>query len=901
MSLAPGTSFRHYEILQLLGAGGMGEVYRARDTKLGRDVALKVLPDVYANDPERLARFQREATTLATLNHPHIAQIHGVEESEGTRALVMELVEGEDVAERVARGAIPIDLALTIASQIAEGLEGAHAAGIVHRDLKPANIKLRRDGTIKILDFGLAKLVSLETGSGRDGSGLSSSARDSPTVTSPATNEGVILGSAAYMAPEQAKGHPVDRRADIWAFGCVLFEMLTGRRCFRAASVTETLVLVLEREPNWNALPAATPEGLRRLLKRCLQKDPKRRLHDIADARIEIEEIAAAPPVSSAPWERSPLSMRSVLWLAGLALTGLTFALIKLPARPEGEAPDAHVYRLTDLFGLEETPALSPDGKSVAFAASTGGIRQIFVQLIAGGTPLQITREPIDHQNPRWSADSSSIVYFSPARPGDTQGSLWQISALGGVSRRIAGSMGGADVNLANRRLAFFRLDKSIQLVTAADDGSRIELVAEFEPARYYLSPRWSPDGKWIAFQRGDSIRFDLFVVPTTGGKPRQLTHENNMIGGLAWLPDGSGLLYSSGRGDTMPYLPTLALWRVSLDDGSVRQVTSGENSYIAPDVAKNGTIVAARMRLQTDIWRYPIDGAPADNVGRGVRITRQTGSVLTPTVSPGDTEVAFLSDRGGHANLWVINVESGERRQITFERDPTVAVGVPVWSPDGRAIAFVYTRGNPGLTFGVWLVDPDGSNLRQLANPALGPAWSHDGRWVYFSTRGDIANADIVLKKIPVEGGSAITVTTERIRNAIGSDGSSLYYTFERALVDGTPEFEIRSASPEDGPHRVLARISPSRVPMWQIVNPALSPDGNWLAQALTDGVTTNIWALSTSSGQWRQITDFGDRPTFIARRVSWSSDGRSVLAAVSEGDADVVLLDGFLNASRD
>jgi Tol biopolymer transport system component len=257
---------------------------------------------------------------------------------------------------------------------------------------------------------------------------------------------------------------------------------------------------------------------------------------------------------------------------------------------------------------------------------------------------------------------------------------------------------------------------------------------------------------------------------------------------------------------------------------------------------------------------------------------------------------VAFLSDSGGHSNLWVVNTETGELRQVTHERDPGVAVGAPIWSPDGSAIAFSYTRGNPGLTFGVWLVNPDGSNLRRLANPALGAAWSNDGRWVYFSTRGSDATAEVVLKKTPVGGGEAVTVTTERLRNVIGSDGSTLYYVFERPLVDGTPEFEIRAATPEDGAFRVVARIPPARVPIWQIVNPALSPDGKWLAQALTDGFTTNIWALSTTTGEWRQITDFGSRATVIARRVSWSSDGRFVFAALGEADADIVMLDGLL-----
>jgi Tol biopolymer transport system component len=392
-----------------------------------------------------------------------------------------------------------------------------------------------------------------------------------------------------------------------------------------------------------------------------------------------------------------------------------------------------------------------------------------------------------------------------------------------------------------------------------------------------------------------------VFVVPAAGGKPRQLTNDNNMMGGFAWLPDSTGIIYSSSRGGTMPYLPTLGLWHVTLRDGSVRRVTSGETSYVSPDISRTGAIVVSRMKLDSDIWRFPFDGLPAENVKRGVRLTRQTGQVLTPTAGPGDKEVAFLSDSGGHANLWIVNTESGGLRQITHERDPNVAVGVPVWSPDGRAIAFVSSRGNEGWTFGVWLVDPDGSNLRNVANPGLGPAWSPDGRWLYYATRGGAATTDVVLKKVPVNGGASVTVTTERLRNVIGVHGTTLYYSFERPLMDGTPEFEIRTATPENAPFRVLARIPASRVPIWQIVSPALSPDGKWLAQALTDAFTTNIWALSTTTGEWRQITNFGERTTFIARRVSWSSDGGSILAAVSEGDSDIVLLEGLTKGGRE
>jgi serine/threonine protein kinase len=898
MPLPAGTKLGPYEIVAPLGAGGMGEVYRARDTKLGRDVALKLLPPLFMADADRVARFEREARLLASLNHPHIGTIYGFEEAGNAPALVLELVEGDTLDDRVRRGPLPLSEALAIALQIADALDAAHRAGIIHRDLKPSNIKITPDGVVKVLDFGLAKALAAE-GSDPDLS-------KSPTMTTGGTIVGVILGTAAYMSPEQARGQPVDKRTDIWAFGCVLFEMLTGSSAFARETVTDTLAAVVGTEPEWKSLPADTPGAIRRLLSRCLQKDTRRRLHDIADARIELEETMATPP--ELPPVPRPRRWSRVAFSA--LLLGIATVLVFLWAARDRfgrsaadlSPPDTRIIRLTDIPGLAESPAISPDGRSMAFSAGVGGKRQIFVQLIAGGAPLQITRDTSDHECPRWSPDSSSILYFSPAVSGSIQGNIWEIPALGGAPRRVVNSVGCTDISPTDGRLALFRLAKEgIQLVTAPTDGSRFDVVAKFAPATYYLYPRWSPDGRWIAFQRGDSIRFDIFVAPATGGEPRQLTHDNDMMSGFAWLPDSTGIVYSSSRGGSMPYLPPLSLWKVALRDGSVRQVTSGEASYMTPDISKSGAILVSRMKLQTDIWKFPVDGLPTENVRRSVRVTRQTGEVLTPTASPDGKEIAFLSDSGGHANLWVVNTGSGALRQITHERDPKVAVGVPMWSPAGHEVAFVSSRGNQGLTFGVWLVDSDGSNLRNVANPGLGVAWSPDGRWLYYSTWSGTGAKDVVLKKVPIDGGPAVTVRTERLRTVIGLHGATLYYLSERPLVDGTPDFEIRAATPENAPFRVLARIPGSRVPIWQIVSPALSPDGKWMAQALTDGFTTNIWALSTTTGEWRQITDFGERATFIARRVSWSSDGRSILAAVAEGDSDIVLIEGLTHVGRE
>jgi serine/threonine protein kinase len=353
MSLPPGTRLGSHEIVGLLGAGGMGEVYRAHDTNLGRDVALKLLPPSFAHDAERVARFRREAHVLATLNHPNIAGIYGFEEADDHRFLVLELVEGPTLTDRIKSGPLALDEAIGIAREIAGALQAAHEKGIIHRDLKPANIALAADDTVKVLDFGLAK--ALEPASGPAGA----DPMNSPTITSPAmmTGLGVILGTAAYMSPEQAKGRPADKRSDVWAFGCVLFEMLTGSRAFLRETVTDTFAAVVGAEPDWALLPAETPASIRRLLARCLQKDVRRRLHDIADARIELEDAMSAPSVPvTAPASRKrarPILMALVLGMATAVV--LLWALRDRFGTVAPSSPsDAHVVRLTDLPGLEE-------------------------------------------------------------------------------------------------------------------------------------------------------------------------------------------------------------------------------------------------------------------------------------------------------------------------------------------------------------------------------------------------------------------------------------------------------------------------------------------------------------------------------------------------------------------
>jgi serine/threonine protein kinase/Tol biopolymer transport system component len=882
MGLSVGDRLGRFEILGALGSGGMGDVYRARDPQLQREVAIKVLPPEWSGDPDRERRLEQEARAAASLSHPNIIAVHDFGVHDGCAFIVTELLQGETLRQRMRGRPLPARRAVQYAIQIASGLAAGHDRGTVHRDIKPENLFVTTDGLVKILDFGLARLT--------DPDSLVETTR---TITIDGVQLGPVGGTAIYMSPEQARGLRVDHRSDIFSLGSVLYEMLAGVPPFGRHTVADTLSAILHDEPReLTAVVRVTP-ALERIVQHCLEKRAEDRFQNARDLIFDLQALSqfSWTALSSFPHRlatRSALVVLGVIVMFAAAAVGYVAGTrVTTPASP---VASHNIRRLTELPGLEEFPSISPDGRAVAFTAGVKGRRHIFVRLLSGGAPLAITRDPADYEQPRWSPDGNSLVYFSTAGGDEGQGAIWSVPALGGSPRRLMASISGADVSKSGRLTYFRLLNGKIQLVTAALDGSDVHVVLP-SAVGYHRYPRWSPDGQWIGFQRGDGVRDDIFVVAANGGEPRRLTNDRNVIGGLTWLRSSDGIVYASSRGNTVPYLPTLRLWEVRLDGSASRPITgAADASYEQPDVHDSGLVSAARLRMRFDIWQVPFDGAPIENVQRAQQITQQTGQVLTPTTSPDGDEIAFLADHGGRANLWVMSTRTGEVRQITFENDPAAAVGAPVWSPDGKAIAFVSSKGLTGLEFGVWVVNPDGSNLRNMATPGLGMSWSPDGTWLYYSDTSAGA-----LKKVPASGGEAVVVRPEPTRNVIGLHDGTLYYMVERPLIDGRPEFEIRAASPEDGPSRLVARVPASRVPPWQIVNPAMSPDGQWLAVTLTDGFTTNIWALSTKTGEWRQVTDFGDRAIFIARRVSWSADGKSLLAAVGEGDADVALLEGL------
>jgi Tol biopolymer transport system component len=878
-----------FEIRALIGRGGMGDVYRAHDTRLDRTVAIKVLRAYVAHDSRTRERFEREARAAAALNHPHICTLHDIGSHQGIDFFVMEHLDGQTLAARLQKGRLPLEQALQCAVQIASALDKAHRAGIVHRDLKPGNVMLTKAGA-KLLDFGLAR------------------ARTPPIVPNATAIEGPpdltatgpIVGTVPYMAPEQIEGREVDARTDLFAFGSVLFEMVTGRKAFHGDTPASVMAAILEREPPpVSSLQPLAPPALERIVHTCLAKDPDDRWQTARDLLRELQWLAESGGGADAAGVKRPGRPWIVPALTVAALGAVAVVSYFVGAHtPPPPSTVVRVDRLTDFSGLEEYPAISPDGKSVAFTADEGGTRQIWLKLIAGGAPLQLTRDA-SALRPRWSPDSSSLIYFSPRAGGGLTGTLWEISALGGAPRRIVDSLADGDISHDGRRLAYVRsAGERLELVTADRDGTNAKIIVVLSAGYSYVSPRWSPDDTLIAYQRNRmSLDDEVFIVPAGGGEPRGITQANHRMSGFAWLPDGTGIVMSSSRGSTLYYLPSFNLWTVSLEGGAWRQATFGEVSYLYPDVDRTGTLMATRLQLRSDIWRYPLDFGAVENVRRAVRVTRQTGQVRTPTVGPGDREVAYVSDSGGHANIWVTTLDTGKSRQITFERDPETSVGVPVWSPDGQHIAFASSREAPQGQNGYWIVSPDGSRLRNLRLRAGWADWSADSRWVYYSE--DPRRAAV--SKVAIDGGQPIDVQTDAAtRPAISRDGSALYWLVELLAGSGLADYEIRTASPENGPARVLAHIPASRVPIWLMIQPVISPDGKWLALPLVDNGTSNIWAVSTADGTFRQLTDFGRRATFIARRLSWSSDGRSIFAALGEGEADVVLLAGIVSSGR-
>jgi eukaryotic-like serine/threonine-protein kinase len=758
MPFQPGARLGPYEFVGMLGEGGMGQVYRARDTKLNRDVAIKVLPELFALDPDRLARFTREAQTLASLNHSNIAAVYGLE----SESLVMELVEGEDLSAIIARGPLPLAEALPIARQIADALEAAHEQGIVHRDLKPANIKVRPDGTVKVLDFGLAKAL------GPVGGGSSVDAMHSPTLTARATQMGVILGTAAYMAPEQARGKAVDKRGDIWAFGVVVLEMLTGRRAFDGDEMSDVLAAVLRQDIDWSGLPRETPLRLRRLLERCLERDVRQRLRDIGEARVEIGRIergdpdsspSAAAAVSPPPRARraSPILAVGAL-AAGAAVMFVADRAMRSSAITPFGPPIGVFAQVTDLPGVERTPSLSPDGKSVVYSKTVDGDTDLYLQRIGSRTAVKLTPgSPLADWQPSFSPDGERIAFRSERDGGGVflmTPSGESVTRLTDVGYSPAWSPDGRQIVVATD---VYGLPHD---VSGSGTGMIVVNVATGEKTisspLYVLQPNWSPHGQRIAcWTLHAGGRRDIVTLAAdgsdaaAGGVP--VTNDAAIDWSPVWSPDGRAIYFSSLRGGTMN------LWRVAVDErtgkvlGEPEPVTTPSTYAGELSFSRDGTRLAyASIDYRSTLFRVPFDGAREAVTGAPVPIVKGTRAIRDHELSPDGQWVVF-NEEGAQEDLYVARIDGTEYRRLTDE--PGRHRG-PRWSPDGARIAFYSDRDG---SYELWTIRPDGSGLTQVttgANNASFPVWSPDGKRIAFGlTNWFLADAAATKMAPPATG----------------------------------------------------------------------------------------------------------------------------------------------------
>jgi serine/threonine-protein kinase len=823
MPLSAGVRFGPYEVLNLLGAGGMGEVYRARDTRLKRDVAIKVLPDGVATDPERLARFHREAELLASLNHPNIAAIYGLEESPAAafaagaatapgeaghylRALVLELVEGETLAERLARGPMRFSDAMAIARQLVEALDAAHGKGVIHRDLKPANIKITPDDKVKVLDFGLATVVQ------------SSSAQDinvtqSPTLTINATRAGVILGTAAYMSPEQASGSPADKRADVWAFGVVLWEMLTGRRIFEGETVSHTLAFVITKEPDWSSLPADTPPSIRRLLRRCLEKDRKRRLPDIASAQLEIEDAESSSVADGVaaiymPSVSTSQSQRLLPWAFGAVATITLVIVVALWAPWRTPSPGSPVRVVSDIgadasLGTTGAPgaslALSPDGRLLAFiATNTAGQVQLYLRPL---NQLQATAlaGTADARDPFFSPDSAWVGFFA-------NGQLKKISIAGGPAVTLCDAPSGRGGSWAEDDTIVFAPDTvpgtSIFRVSSA--GGKPERLTTLAPDEsLHRWPQSLKGGQAVLFTAAAGAgEFDgaSIVVQTVADGTRKTVHRRGYFG--RYLPSGHLTYISGGTLFAAPFdlgrlemtgqpVPVVEGVGANSGNGATQHATSAngtlvyrpglQESLLAPMTWVDRGGQTSPLRAQPSDWSNPSfspDGKRvAMDFGGGAgnpdvwiyEWTRDIQTKLTfgggnvkPVWTPDGNRIVFSSTRESLvANLfWQRADGSGEAQRLTDSKVPQVAGS---WHPNGHLLAFAEQNTNTGWDIQILPVDGDEKSGWKIGKPTVflngpfneqEPMFSPDGRWIaYFSNEGG-PTAQVFVRPFPGPGG---------------------------------------------------------------------------------------------------------------------------------------------------
>jgi Tol biopolymer transport system component len=910
-----GRQISHYEIIRLLGEGGMGEVYLAQDRRLDRRIALKLLPARFTTDAERLRRFEQEAHAASALNHPSILTVYEIGESDSSRFIATEYVDGETLRQRVSRSELALSESLDIAIQIASALVAAHRAGVVHRDIKPENLMVREDGIVKVLDFGIAKLIEQPADEPSTGA-----------VTHIRTDTGVVMGTSRYMSPEQVRGLTVDARTDIWSLGVVLYEMSAGRIPFEGASTSDVIVSILEHEP----LPLAqfipeAPAELQRIISKTLHKEREERYQTAQDLLIDLKSLkqdleleaklenalqpglsgkgrfrtsAAVPAARSQPrlWGNRMFWLSvAVILVAGVAVRFYSSRLSSeslTRSRSESSLPPMKVMPFTSFAGHEGSPAFSPDGNQIAFAwdGGTGDNTNIYIKLINAGAPLRLTTHPGIDRNPTWSPDGRYIAF---SRFSDSEKGIFIVPALGGTERKLYSpdwgfhGFGGVVWSPDGKLLAY--LDRSSPQANygiwllSVENLERRQLTSP--PAQTFadMVPAFSPDGQTLAFVRLSSGRVsDIYLAPIGGGEPRRLTFDNREIDGLAWTPDGREIVFPSDRGGGY------GLWRISVTGDTPERLTVGGDNDFSPPLSPQGNRLAVSRQgnrlayvqsaFDTNIWRTEIP----ESKGRSnppTKLIASTNLDQGPQYSPDGKRIAFESTRSGSYEIWVCDSNGANLVQLTsFDR----TTGTPRWSPDGRRIAFdsrIETHSD------IYVISAEGGSPRRLTTETsddVVPSWSRDGRWIYFASNRTGVHQ---VWKVPAEGGEAVQVTRGGGFAAFESpDGKFVYYTafkapgIWRVAVEGGDEAEV-------------------------LDQPKLGYWGNW---AVVDGGIyfvnvevkqhPTIEFFSFSTGRVRQISTMEKEAVLGGPGFAISPDGRWILyAQVDQSGSDIVLVENF------
>ena len=834
----------------------MGEVYRAHDRKLKRDVALKVLPENFLSDPDRVTRFQREAEALASLNHPNIAAIYGAEESDGIRALVLELVEGDTLAQRLQRGPLPPDEAFDIGKQIAEALEAAHEKGIAHRDLKPANIKITPEGRVKVLDFGLAKMFEL-AGAGP----VSEALTNSPTLLT-GTMAGVLVGTVAYMSPEQARGRPTDRASDIWAFGCVLFEMLTGKQAFTGETITDILGAIVKSDPDWGALPQTVPPGIRSLLRRCLHKDRRYQMRDIGDVRIELEEALAEEErsVAASP-RRAPL-----VWIASLMAATLLIVALAIPAvRHLREIPPKFPVemRLQIVTPYTRAPlqfALSPDGKYIVFVASGSAPQRLWLRALDKDDPQPMTgTDGADY--PFWSADSQSIGFFA-------SGKLRRADIAGGLPKDVADAPSGRGGAWNAEGTILFAPTVNSPLMRVSATGGKPSAVIPLDStsSTSYRFPQFLPDGRHFLFFKGG-----IYLGSLDGGNPKRLMTASNTAG--AFLKPDKVIFMQQGA---------LVARRLDL----TREELTGDAWTLADPVGYEGTLNAGGFSVSGEnSVAYRAGDAELrqltwfDRSGKKLGFVGEpdANNLLAPELSPDGRRLAVLRTEQNRRAIWFIDVVRGGYTRFASG----VSDNFPLWSPDGTRMSIPNSRGidltpisgtgelvklqlagtwlqdwskdgrfllgyknAPTTARDLWAFEMHGKNIqpRVVANtPAeerVGQA-SPDGRWVAYETN-QTGRFEIVVQAFPEPSRKVSVSTGGGIQPRWRADGKELYFIAPDGKLMAAPTM-VQNASFEAGtPIALFSTRIASGTPALFRPQYAVARDGRFLINQPAEGFSS-------------------------------------------------------------